>query len=45
VKESKFLDERVNRMQLAFFVAHINRLFDIHIFKNQHSLEYVNLIF
>jgi hypothetical protein len=25
LKESKFLDRRINRIRLAFFIAHINR--------------------
>jgi uncharacterized protein (UPF0305 family) len=33
-KESKFLDERINRMRLAFLIAYIDRLSDIRIFKN-----------
>jgi hypothetical protein len=44
LKKNKFLDRRANRIRLTSFIAHINRLSDIRIFKNQYIFEYINLI-
>jgi hypothetical protein len=43
-KESKFLDKRINRIRLISFIAHIDRLSDIRIFKNQYIFECVSPI-
>jgi hypothetical protein len=42
-KESKFSNERINRIRLTSFIAHIYRRSDIRIFKNQYIFEYVSL--
>jgi hypothetical protein len=43
-KENKFLDERINRMRLTFFIAYINRLLIFAYLRIQYIFEYVNLI-